>query len=145
MLADVGEHDAAVLGHDRLPGFGLALGFRRSLLIGGGAGVGLIVAFLLWPRHWKSDLSTSKGEQAFGKCFGGGDALRGGNRATAFAEFAPEVVSIRTHRKKHPPPWRCARNDLEPGVQVGTLGSLRAFRYEADLLAWLPLRTRSRL
>ena len=39
---------------------------RRSLLIGGGAGVGLIVAFSLWPRHWKSDLSTSKGEQAFG-------------------------------------------------------------------------------
>ena len=39
---------------------------RRSLLIGGGAGVGLIVAFALWPRHWSSELAVGKGEQAFG-------------------------------------------------------------------------------
>jgi isoquinoline 1-oxidoreductase beta subunit len=39
---------------------------RRTLLIGGGAGVGLIVAFSLWPRHLGSDLAASKGEQAFG-------------------------------------------------------------------------------
>jgi isoquinoline 1-oxidoreductase subunit beta len=39
---------------------------RRSLLIGGGAGVGLIVAVSLWPRHWKSELPVGKGEQAFG-------------------------------------------------------------------------------
>jgi len=39
---------------------------RRSLLIGGGVGVGLIVAFSLWPHHWKSELSAGKGEQTFG-------------------------------------------------------------------------------
>ncbi|MFL6725762.1 MAG: molybdopterin cofactor-binding domain-containing protein [Sphingomicrobium sp.] len=39
---------------------------RRTLLIGGGAGVGLIVAFSLWPRHLKSELATARGEQAFG-------------------------------------------------------------------------------
>jgi isoquinoline 1-oxidoreductase beta subunit len=39
---------------------------RRSLLIGGGAGVGLIVAVSLWPRHWKSELPVGKGQQAFG-------------------------------------------------------------------------------
>jgi isoquinoline 1-oxidoreductase subunit beta len=39
---------------------------RRSLLIGGGAGVGLIVAVGLWPRHWESDLPVDKGEQTFG-------------------------------------------------------------------------------
>lgn len=39
---------------------------RRRLLIGGGAGVGLIVAFSLWPRHLKSDLALAPGEQAFG-------------------------------------------------------------------------------
>ena len=39
---------------------------RRTLLIGGGAGVGLIVAFALWPRHMGSDLAMRKGEQAFG-------------------------------------------------------------------------------
>jgi isoquinoline 1-oxidoreductase beta subunit len=39
---------------------------RRSLLIGGGAGVGLIVAVALWPRHWKSELSVGSGEEAFG-------------------------------------------------------------------------------
>lgn len=41
---------------------------RRTLLIGGGAGVGLIVAFSLWPRHLKSDLALAPGEQAFGAC-----------------------------------------------------------------------------
>ena len=39
---------------------------RRTLLIGGGAGVGLIVAISLWPRHWKSGLDLARGEQAFG-------------------------------------------------------------------------------
>lgn len=39
---------------------------RRTLLIGGGAGIGLIVAFALWPRSLRSDLATERGEQAFG-------------------------------------------------------------------------------
>ena len=39
---------------------------RRTLLIGGGAGVGLVVAFAAWPRHLSSDLDVRKGEQAFG-------------------------------------------------------------------------------
>jgi isoquinoline 1-oxidoreductase beta subunit len=39
---------------------------RRTLLIGGGAGVGLIVAYALWPRHLKSDLAVERGEQTFG-------------------------------------------------------------------------------
>ena len=36
------------------------------MLIGGGAGVGLIVAFALWPRHIPSDLAAGKAKQAFG-------------------------------------------------------------------------------
>jgi isoquinoline 1-oxidoreductase beta subunit len=39
---------------------------RRTVLIGGGAGVGLIVAFTLWPRRAHSDLALAKGEEAFG-------------------------------------------------------------------------------
>ncbi|HZB70168.1 MAG TPA: molybdopterin cofactor-binding domain-containing protein, partial [Sphingomicrobium sp.] len=39
---------------------------RRTLLIGGGAGIGLIVAFLAWPRGLDGALATRKGEQAFG-------------------------------------------------------------------------------
>jgi isoquinoline 1-oxidoreductase beta subunit len=39
---------------------------RRTLLIGGGAGVGLIVGYALWPRGMASDLATERGEQAFG-------------------------------------------------------------------------------
>jgi isoquinoline 1-oxidoreductase beta subunit len=39
---------------------------RRTLLIGGGAGVGLIVAYALWPRHVVSDLPLKPGEQSFG-------------------------------------------------------------------------------
>lgn len=39
---------------------------RRTVLIGGGAGIGLIVAFALWPHHLKSELATGKNEQAFG-------------------------------------------------------------------------------
>ena len=38
---------------------------RRTVLIGGGAGVGLIVAFALWPRHAHSDLALEKDESAF--------------------------------------------------------------------------------
>ena len=39
---------------------------RRTVLIGGGAGVGLMVAFALWPRHMRSDLALERGETAFG-------------------------------------------------------------------------------
>jgi isoquinoline 1-oxidoreductase beta subunit len=39
---------------------------RRTLLIGGGAGVGLIVGYALWPRQLGSDLSARSGEEAFG-------------------------------------------------------------------------------
>lgn len=39
---------------------------RRTLLIGGGAGVGLVVAYLAWPSHLSSDLATQKREEAFG-------------------------------------------------------------------------------
>ena len=39
---------------------------RRTLLIGGGVGVGLIVAFAAWPRGLESDLATRDGESAFG-------------------------------------------------------------------------------
>jgi isoquinoline 1-oxidoreductase beta subunit len=39
---------------------------RRTLLIGGGAGVGLVVAYAFWPRRLGSDLAARPGEQAFG-------------------------------------------------------------------------------
>ena len=39
---------------------------RRTLLIGGGGGVGLIVGYGLWPRRMASDLTVERGEQAFG-------------------------------------------------------------------------------
>jgi isoquinoline 1-oxidoreductase beta subunit len=39
---------------------------RRTLLIGGGAGIGLVVAFAAWPRRLASDLAEKAGEQAFG-------------------------------------------------------------------------------
>lgn len=39
---------------------------RRTLLIGGGIGVGLIVAYALWPGGMSSDLERRPGEQAFG-------------------------------------------------------------------------------
>ncbi|MEO7410833.1 MAG: molybdopterin cofactor-binding domain-containing protein, partial [Sphingomicrobium sp.] len=39
---------------------------RRSLLVGGGVGVGLIVAFAAWPRKIASALSAARGERVFG-------------------------------------------------------------------------------
>ncbi len=39
---------------------------RRTLLVGGGVGVGLVVAYALWPRHLSSELVVRRGEQAFG-------------------------------------------------------------------------------
>ena len=39
---------------------------RRTLLIGGGAGIGLVIAFTLWPRAVVSPLPSEEGEQLFG-------------------------------------------------------------------------------
>ena len=36
------------------------------MLIGGGAGVGLVVGFALWPKHLSSELAAKPGEQTFG-------------------------------------------------------------------------------
>lgn len=36
------------------------------MLIGGGAGIGLIVGYALWPRHWASELTPGKGQETFG-------------------------------------------------------------------------------
>lgn len=38
---------------------------RRTLLIGGGAGVGLVVAWALWPRAYEPNLRTAEGETGF--------------------------------------------------------------------------------
>ena len=38
---------------------------RRSLLIGGGAGVGLVVAWAVWPRSYAPNLPVAKGETLF--------------------------------------------------------------------------------
>lgn len=37
---------------------------RRSLLVGGGAGAGLLLAWGLWPRSYQPNLNTAPGEQA---------------------------------------------------------------------------------
>ena len=39
---------------------------RRTLLIGGGAGVGLVVAFLAWPKRQGSPLRPDAKEAVFG-------------------------------------------------------------------------------
>jgi isoquinoline 1-oxidoreductase beta subunit len=39
---------------------------RRRLLVGGGAGVGLVVAWTLWPRRYAPNLVANPGEQPFG-------------------------------------------------------------------------------
>jgi isoquinoline 1-oxidoreductase beta subunit len=39
---------------------------RRTLLVGGGVGIGLVVGYLLWPRRLPSDLPLRADEQAFG-------------------------------------------------------------------------------
>src|SRR3569623_1901463 len=39
---------------------------RRTLLIGGGAGVGLLVALAVWPRSYAPNLTAARGETLFG-------------------------------------------------------------------------------
>jgi isoquinoline 1-oxidoreductase beta subunit len=39
---------------------------RRTLLVGGGVGLGLIIAWAAWPRRGGSPLRAAKGEQVFG-------------------------------------------------------------------------------
>ena len=38
---------------------------RRTVLIGGGAGIGLVVAWALWPRHYAANLTAAEGESVF--------------------------------------------------------------------------------
>lgn len=38
---------------------------RRTLLIGGGAGVGLLLAWAVWPRDYRPNLTPAKGEHVF--------------------------------------------------------------------------------
>jgi isoquinoline 1-oxidoreductase beta subunit len=38
---------------------------RRGLLIGGGAGLGLLVAWQLWPRSYRPNLVADEGETLF--------------------------------------------------------------------------------
>ena len=38
---------------------------RRQLLVGGGAGVGLVLGWGLWPRHYRPNLSAAPGETIF--------------------------------------------------------------------------------
>lgn len=39
---------------------------RRTLLIGGGVGIGLVVAWAAWPRTWLPNLTAAPGESLFG-------------------------------------------------------------------------------
>src|SRR3546814_2260351 len=39
---------------------------RRTLLIGGGAGVGLLVAWAVWPRTYAPNLTAARGEHIMG-------------------------------------------------------------------------------
>jgi hypothetical protein len=39
---------------------------RRTLLIGGGAGAGLLVVWAIWPRKYLPNLTASPGETIFG-------------------------------------------------------------------------------
>ncbi len=39
---------------------------RRNVVIGGGAGVGLLVAWALWPRSYRPNLTAAPGEATFG-------------------------------------------------------------------------------
>ncbi|PAV93136.1 hypothetical protein WR25_26087 [Diploscapter pachys] len=39
---------------------------RRKVIVAGGAGVGLVVAWGLWPRAYAPNLATAPGETAFG-------------------------------------------------------------------------------
>src|SRR5687767_6349214 len=38
---------------------------RRTMLIGGGAGVGLVLAWSLWPRNYQPNLRAAEGETIF--------------------------------------------------------------------------------
>lgn len=47
------------MAYPTLPSAGLS---RRTLLVAGGAGVGLVLAWGLWPRHYDPNLATAPGE-----------------------------------------------------------------------------------
>ena len=49
-----------------LPRYRPTMRTRRQFLIGGGAGVGLVVGWALWPRRYPATLTASPGETVFG-------------------------------------------------------------------------------
>ncbi|MET3824734.1 isoquinoline 1-oxidoreductase beta subunit [Sphingomonas sp. PvP055] len=51
---------------NRLPPSRSSAVTRRGLLIGGGAGVGLVLAWAVWPRRYLPNLAADKGETIFG-------------------------------------------------------------------------------
>ncbi len=50
----------------KLPKFNAPDVSRRGLLIGGGVGAGLIVAWALWPRQYRANMKAANGEHLFG-------------------------------------------------------------------------------
>lgn len=50
----------------KLPRFKAPVVSRRGLLIGGGVGAGLIVAWALWPRQYRPNMKAADGEHLFG-------------------------------------------------------------------------------
>lgn len=57
-----GRQKAAPIDSAKQPAKGLS---RRSLLVGGGIGIGLIVGWGLWPRHYAINLQAAEGEHVF--------------------------------------------------------------------------------
>lgn len=75
---------------------------RRRLLVGGGAGIGLVVAWAAWPRRYAVNLRAAKGEALFGPYLKIGEdghvtvavpqAERGQGVFTAFAQIVADEL-----------------------------------------------------
>lgn len=102
---------------------------RRSLLVGGGAGIGLVIAWAGWPRAYAPNLTVGDGETAFGAYLKiGGDgrvtvavpqAERGQGSWTALAQIAADALGA---------DWRTV------GVEPAPLNPLYANPLAAEVL-----------
>ena len=69
---------------------------RRKLIVGGGVGVGLLVAWGLWPRRYAPNLHAADGEHLFGPWL---KIAEDGKVVVAFRKASPAKACIRRWRK----------------------------------------------